>query len=1143
MTSDVEHPISPLAEADVSPRPAVGFFVAGPDGRITEPNAVLLERLGLSQKTGNILHCQSILSPESWTLWERQWPDLARQGFLAPLAVVFQGTDEHSPGTQRLLNAWVSITALRDGSGGGACIVQFEDPVPTDGRECFRTLADASSAQIFEMASDGTPRFLNRAAMEFYGLENEAEFRRLAWLDYIHPEDREQTMHKMNLAMQNHIAYTTEVRVRHWQGQYRWLLASVTPTSYPSGEFYGLIGTLVDITERKETELALRQSEERFRLLADASPAQIFDMAPDGTLRFVNQTGLDFHSPERVDEIMHGRWDPEVHPDDLDRVNQVVQNSLRTREPYQVEVRAKRRDGVYRWLLIAVTPSFYSNGEFYGMIGYSLDITAQKETELELKASEERFRIIANASPAHIFDMAPDGSFRFLNQAVMDFIPADRQSDIMTGRWSAEVHPDDVAEFNRLVQNALVGDREPYQIEFRSKRRDGVYRWFFHMGVPSYYPNGEFYGLIGYTLDITPLKETELELKASEERFRIIANASPAHIFDMAPDGSFRFLNQAAWDFLSPEYMPELLKGHWAPAIHPDELANVTRLVQNALQGKREAYQLEIRFKRWDGVYRWFLHSGVPTYYPNGDFYGLIGYSIDITPLKETELELKVSEERFRIIADASPAMIFDMAPDGTARFVNQTAKHYFSPERLLDMTTTGNWIPEVHPDDLENMVRHHRQSLESLTPFRIEARIRGREGVYRWYITTGTPSFYPNGDFYGVIGYSLDISALKEAEFALRESETRWRQLANAVPIMLWVSNIQGETIFVNDQVYQYSGLKPEQILGREWTDGIHPGDREIVLAMARQYSLGEPFYIECRYRRADGMYRWHFTRLVPVKDAKGAVLNWYGSSVDIHDRRIMEMELSKARDVAEEANKKKSQFLANMSHELRTPLNAVIGFSDMMKKGMAGPLTDKQGSYIEHIATSGRHLLTMVNDILDISKAEAGRVELFLQYVELAPFIQQLQELVSYSAEKSGVAVAFEVQPGLAGLVADPDRLKQIFLNLLSNAIKFNHRGGQVNVSLSRSQDQQWVICAIQDTGIGIPTDNIDSLFNEFYQVDSSIARRYEGTGLGLALTKRLVELHHGTITVESQLDVGSTFTFKLPLNPYAIEHTLNN
>jgi signal transduction histidine kinase len=233
----------------------------------------------------------------------------------------------------------------------------------------------------------------------------------------------------------------------------------------------------------------------------------------------------------------------------------------------------------------------------------------------------------------------------------------------------------------------------------------------------------------------------------------------------------------------------------------------------------------------------------------------------------------------------------------------------------------------------------------------------------------------------------------------------------------------------------------------------------------------------------------------------------------------------------MAEEANRRKSQFLANMSHELRTPLNAVIGYSEMMLKGMAVS-PEKQNKYAHSIAVSGRHLLDMVNDVLDIAKIEAGKIQVSPSFVNVTALINETKEVVSNAAREKNVRLNLQVQPDIGVIEVDPSRLKQIFLNLLSNAIKFNCQDGEVNVHLYKTPDQQWLVCDIQDTGIGIPEDKKAGLFSEFYQVDNSFSRQHEGTGLGLALTKRLVELQGGEISVQSEVGVGSTFSFRLPV-----------
>jgi len=232
-----------------------------------------------------------------------------------------------------------------------------------------------------------------------------------------------------------------------------------------------------------------------------------------------------------------------------------------------------------------------------------------------------------------------------------------------------------------------------------------------------------------------------------------------------------------------------------------------------------------------------------------------------------------------------------------------------------------------------------------------------------------------------------------------------------------------------------------------------------------------------------------------------------------------------------AEIASRHKSEFLANMSHELRTPLNAVIGFSEVLLARMFGELNEKQEEYVNDIHTSGRHLLSLINDILDLSKIEAGRMELELVSFDVPLALENALTLVRERANRHGIALELTVEPGLQSIVGDERKFRQIMLNLLSNAVKFTPDGGRITVKAVTADGQAAI--SVSDTGIGIADVEQDVIFEEFRQATSSSPRKSEGTGLGLALTKRFVELHGGTIRVQSTVGKGSTFTFTLPRN----------
>ncbi len=239
----------------------------------------------------------------------------------------------------------------------------------------------------------------------------------------------------------------------------------------------------------------------------------------------------------------------------------------------------------------------------------------------------------------------------------------------------------------------------------------------------------------------------------------------------------------------------------------------------------------------------------------------------------------------------------------------------------------------------------------------------------------------------------------------------------------------------------------------------------------------------------------------------------------------------LSKDKLMAEEAVHKKNQFIANMSHELRTPLNAIIGYSEMLDAGFVGDLNEKQQRYVHNVVVSGHHLLGLINQVLDLAKIEAGKALLNTEWVSVNQLVTDLHEMTEAAARQRGVTLQFEVSPGFEGFIADGLKVRQIFLNLISNAIKFNHPEGTVTVRLSVDPNSQEVVGEVEDTGIGIPPDKVHLVFSEFFQVDASYTRQEEGSGLGLYLTRKLIELHGGHISVESVLGEGSRFRFVIP------------
>jgi PAS domain S-box-containing protein len=338
---------------------------------------------------------------------------------------------------------------------------------------------------------------------------------------------------------------------------------------------------------------------------------------------------------------------------------------------------------------------------------------------------------------------------------------------------------------------------------------------------------------------------------------------------------------------------------------------------------------------------------------------------------------------------------------------------------------------------------------------------------------------------------------------------------------------DLDGRILLWNEGARRVYGYEPEEVVGRANAAILHlPED----VASGRDREIMAIALRDGKYEGTIGRIRKngeHFSArvvLTPRRDATGKAIGYLLISKDISsETRLLE------------ANRLKSEFLANMSHELRTPLNGIIGFAEFLIDGKPGPLNAKQTEYLGDILTSGRHLLQLINDVLDLAKVEAGRMDLTTAELSLVTAINEVCAVARPIAEKKRMAIRITIDPALDRVTLDPQKFKQILYNLLSNAIKFTDEGGSVHITAAIADEDHFRL-DVRDTGIGIREEDFGRLFHEFEQIDSGTSRHYEGTGLGLALTRKLVELHGGAISVSSALGKGSTFSVVLPLRAKA-------
>jgi PAS domain S-box-containing protein len=418
------------------------------------------------------------------------------------------------------------------------------------------------------------------------------------------------------------------------------------------------------------------------------------------------------------------------------------------------------------------------------------------------------------------------------------------------------------------------------------------------------------------------------------------------------------------------------------------------------------------------------------------------------------------------------------------------------------------------------------------------EIKLDGKDG--RWTYSVKFPIKESSGRIAAIGGIFIDVSDRKKAELALQESEARFRSFMENAPLEMVVKDLDGRFLMVSRAVEDIWQRKAEQLLGRRTCDitdspgvaAVEEMDREVV-------ATGGTVAREIHFAGWDE--DWAYAVKFPIRDAAAKLVAIGSVVLNITDQKHAEQELIRAKDEADLANRAKSQFLANMSHELRTPLNAIIGFSAIIGDELFGSVgSPKYLEYAHDIRESGAHLLGIVNSILDTSKIEAGSFELVDEPCDVADMLESALRMVAERAHRAGVALERQIAPGLRPIVADERVCKQILLNLLSNAVKFTPEHGRVAAKAEETAEGNLLI-SIVDTGIGIGPEHLSQVFDRFNQADGSYARQYGGTGLGLHLTKKLVELHGGTIRIDSRLGAGTTVGVILPASRWCDERQL--
>jgi PAS domain S-box-containing protein len=622
----------------------------------------------------------------------------------------------------------------------------------------------------------------------------------------------------------------------------------------------------------------------------------------------------------------------------------------------------------------------------------------------------------------------------------------------------------------------------------------------------------------GMAIDITDRRRIAESLRSSEQRFRTLASHAPVGIFQTGPTGETVFVNES-WCAMSGLAAERALGRGWLQAVHPDDRKRVDADWEKAVRSG-VASEAEFRFMKSDGQVTWLQGNAVPLRNLDGALAGYIGTVVDITARKTAEIALRESEQRFRHMADHAPVMIWVTDGDGSCTFLGKT--WYEFTGRTPETSLGFGWVDAVHPDDRAIARDSFLVANAAQRAYRSEYRVRNKNGEYHWVIDAALPRFAEDGRFLGFIGSVIDITERKLAEEALRTSEQLYRAIGESIDYGVWTCDPQGHCTYASESFLKLVGMTQEQCAQFGWGNALHPDDAESTIAAWREcVRTGGTWDVEHRFLGADG--KWHpiLARGVPVRNEQGEVTAWAGINLDISRLKQVEEELR-------DADHRKDEFLAVLAHELRNPLAPIRTGLELMR--LAG---DDPAAIEEVRATMDRQsqqMVRLIDDLLDVSRITRGTVELRICRVELSTVIENAVETARPIIEEMGHKLDVTVPKQPIVLEADGTRLSQVIANLLNNAAKYMDRGGRIELVADRQQST--AVVTVRDSGIGIPPEMIDRIFDMFTQVDGSLERAHGGLGIGLTLVKRLVEMHDGSVEVHSAgRDQGSEFTVRLP------------
>ncbi|MDM8558440.1 PAS domain S-box protein, partial [Candidatus Parabeggiatoa sp. HSG14] len=891
-------------------------------------------------------------------------------------------------------------------------------------------------------------------------------------------------------------------------------------------KIYAVGNISADITERKKGEEQLRLHTEILEHIAEGVS---LTRTNDGIIVYTNPIFEKIFGYEPNEMIgCHVSTINASGDKNLEEKAIEIIECLKKTGKWTGEIRNIKKDDTIFWSHANVSTFEHSR---YGTVWVSVheDITQRKQTEEALRESEERFRKIFEEGPLGMAIAQIDQKIITVNNAFCQMLGYTKPEELVGATIDEITYPEDISKNKELMKQALNGEIPSYQIEKRYLQKNGKLIWgnltvsFIHD------ENGNSIYFLGMIEDISKRKQAEEALREHSERQTALLSSIPAFVYLKDRQLNYIAANKALADMLGIEVNE--FSGKTDYDFFPKQDAQLYQQYDKRIMDSGEPiYNLEESYTNPEGQTAWALTTKVPYRNASGAVIGMVGTSLDITDRKQVEEALKKEHDKLMNILNTMTDGVYIVNQQYDIEYINPVIQKEFGHINgrkcytyFHDRTEACTWCKNV---DI----------------------FSGKSVSWEWYS-------FKNDKYYELFDTSIknadgsisklevfhDITARKrQIDAVLRESEEKFRTIYAESPIGIGLYDANGQLVNMNQSCLDIFGISHvTQVKGFKLFRNYNL-QKEVKekVCKGKKVKYETPFNFEKVKKRK--LYQTSKSGIIylnvlitPLNPQKNQTSSGYLIQVlDITEQKRAEQALTQAVNSAESANRAKSEFIANMSHEIRTPMNAVIGSCELLSPLI---IDKKQQRYLQVIKTAGTSLMTLINDILDLSKIEVGRLD--IQYEAVSPYIifNELKQIFATKIVEKRINLIVDIDKDLPSLlVLDEIRLRQVLLNLIGNAVKFTEKG-YIKLSAKKvytvsNHSKVNLIISIEDTGIGIPDNQQEVIFESFRQQDGQSTRKYGGTGLGLAITKRLVEMMNGFISVTSQVDVGSIFKITL-------------